>query len=457
MDLDPSALWDFAGEIVGTIRQRPQVQRATVTRIDQEGTVWVQTPGGTEAPASECSADVRPGDEVTLGFEGAHMTITGNATSPPASGKTVRSIVAPAQQAADAAKRVADAIGQHFWHDDNGAHVSSEAGDPEGAQNALWNSLGMLFRAGTANLLAIVTGEDPGVDVYDGGGNDAENIIASFHGSGARVGKTTDSHVEIDADSLDFWVNGRTTSPVFTMLANVEDAPQPGSYYHNTALIDGGDSISIYYDDPDSEYVDYSKATGIAIQRAYDESTGEYTSTFMHLTTVTDSIDSGIAIQNFGSTGSSISLDANEIRLNGYDRVVATAPDGIECVIANPREDDRYGTAQRSTALSLANDTGTAMCYHDFEPGAYLVCGHGYFATSATGARAVALTTTSGSLPNTAAALHERVQAASGGTTHVTVAGVYCPTVAQRLYLNALQASGGALNAQAQMRWVRLL
>lgn len=61
-----------------------------------------------------------------------------------------------AQQALD----VANATGQHFWDDSNGAHVTEATREDfeqnQSGPNSLWNSLGMLFRNGLNNLLAIL-------------------------------------------------------------------------------------------------------------------------------------------------------------------------------------------------------------------------------------------------------------------------------------------------------------
>ena len=93
--------------------------------------------------------------------------------------------VVGASELASEANDIANATNQHFWYDDNGAHVSTEDGNPEGERNSIWNSLGMLFRRGATNLLAILAGgetgeESKGLAVYDGNGNGEENIVARF-------------------------------------------------------------------------------------------------------------------------------------------------------------------------------------------------------------------------------------------------------------------------------------
>ena len=205
MELDPSIMWDFAGEVVGRIRPATSAVPATVTRVDADGTAWVTTGDGMEAPVQQLTSLVEPGDVVDVQWSGSAARIVANGSDPGAGARmvgAVRNVAVAARDLAKGAKAIADATGQHFWADDNGAHISTEEGNPTGAQNALWNSLGMLFRAGANNLLALVTGTDPGMDVYDGAGNENENVVASFRGSGARIGRETESHVDFDYHSM---------------------------------------------------------------------------------------------------------------------------------------------------------------------------------------------------------------------------------------------------------------
>ena len=44
--MDVSTIWDFCGEVVGSIRPKTGYVPATVTRIDNDGTVWAGTTDG---------------------------------------------------------------------------------------------------------------------------------------------------------------------------------------------------------------------------------------------------------------------------------------------------------------------------------------------------------------------------------------------------------------------------
>lgn len=90
---------------------------------------------------------------------------------------------------ANSAQAVANATAQHVWTDDNGLHVTEVEQDEwtdstsEGyhsGMNVLLNALGQLFRSGLNNMLAIISGTDPAIEIYDGEGNEEANVVAGF-------------------------------------------------------------------------------------------------------------------------------------------------------------------------------------------------------------------------------------------------------------------------------------
>lgn len=129
-----------------------------------------------------CGPNVKAGDSVVVSAVGGGTLKAPMVVSSSGSGDRQQAEI-------DAAAEVANATAQHFWYDGNGAHVSTEAGVAEGTQNSLWNSLGMLFRKGANNLMALVTGTSPAVLIYDGTGNTAANVVASFAANLIELGK----------------------------------------------------------------------------------------------------------------------------------------------------------------------------------------------------------------------------------------------------------------------------
>lgn len=111
-----------------------------------------------------------------------------------------------ATQLALGAQEAANAIGQHFWHDEGGAHVTEvteeQWNDQTGplyrsGMNSLWNAQGMLFRDALTNRLAITAGVNPGIAIFDGAGNGSGNILAMLGQNGARIGRDGSSHISI--------------------------------------------------------------------------------------------------------------------------------------------------------------------------------------------------------------------------------------------------------------------
>lgn len=95
------------------------------------------------------------------------------------------------------AEDVANATKQYFWEDNSGVHIASEPEAPTATRNMLLNSLGMLFRRGANNLLALLTGTNPSVNIYDGQGNAESNVLAKFGADGVRIGKSDGTNIEI--------------------------------------------------------------------------------------------------------------------------------------------------------------------------------------------------------------------------------------------------------------------
>ena len=195
---------------------------AEVKRIE-DGTAWVHFPGGEDETPVRMTVNANVGDNVQVRVSGGRAFIIGNGSAPPtddtranyaafaanraqvAADKAEEDAIYAAKRAAEANERaqaaqdVATATSQHFWTDDGGVHVSSEASNATATRNTLWNSLGMLFRKGANILLAITTGTTPSIDFYDGAGNAGSNIIASFGSAGVRIGTANATQIVLDS------------------------------------------------------------------------------------------------------------------------------------------------------------------------------------------------------------------------------------------------------------------
>ena len=190
---------DLARALFGTNKtDAPSVNRisGTATADSENGTVTVQ---------------LEDGDVVELGTIGSGRS--GQTGTIHVQGNSAQVVAAEGwgdsiQSSVDEAVEVANATGQHFWEDDNGAHVTEVTREEwedttsqnyHAGYNSLWNSLGLLFRKALNNLVSIT---QSAVSFYDGSGNNASNVTASFGSSGAQVGKTGQSHLVLDSRDL---------------------------------------------------------------------------------------------------------------------------------------------------------------------------------------------------------------------------------------------------------------
>lgn len=208
-------LWKLADMVLkGRSDAKKASEQATFLRTDPDGTQWVRLPGSSgETPVNgRTLAAAMPGDLVQWSVEDGVLSITGNATSPAVGERKVVETVAPVAEKAESAsvaarlaqsvaesvegiaasaRAVANAVAQHFWTADDGIHITEVTEEQweqsHSGANVLLNAFGQLFRDGLNNLLALVGGTNPGVAIYDGAGNDAENIVASFDGDGMTV------------------------------------------------------------------------------------------------------------------------------------------------------------------------------------------------------------------------------------------------------------------------------
>lgn len=163
----------------------------TATADSSDGTVTVQLEDGDVIEVGTIGS-VSAGDTVTIHVQRGEAQVIASEGWGDAM-----------QAAVDEATAIAEATGQHFWHDSNGAHVTEVTADQwaqsQTGHNILINSLGILLRR-ALNYIAAWTGS--ALSFYDGNGNAASNVTASFGSSGAQVGKVGESHLEMDYRSL---------------------------------------------------------------------------------------------------------------------------------------------------------------------------------------------------------------------------------------------------------------
>lgn len=394
-----------------------------VTRLDNDGTVWVQLHGADEdTPCTSQTAAVRVGDAVTVTIDGGSARVDGNVTRPATDDERAEEAHELAAQAVDEvaevretatatarltaiangiaeqAQAVAQAIGQHFWADGNGVHVTEAEGDPTTEHNILINSLGILLRKAAIPLVSITEGA---IAFYDGAGNAEGNIMASFGPTLARVGKAAESHLDLTATGIKLSV----------LFRNVLE-----------------DALSVSYETVGSRVVTY-------LRIGANSGDGP----------VAAKIGSGSAEVTAGAFtwNGSVSLSTPLAAASG-----GTGSTGFGTI----------ETDDISTAVSVSTATWKSIGSVALGAGDWIVSYNAYFASNATGRRGMLIHTTADA--TTAASLRQggvEVMAVNGGVTMLNGCGVLHLTASSTTYyLNVMQSSGANLNVTGYIRAFRL-
>ncbi len=216
-------IWELADVLSRKARRTEGRIPATYLYTDDEGTAWVLLAGADEPTpvTGMVTADLRRGDVVEAVVGGGTVSVSGNVSSPSVGARVVAAAIAPvsaavtlvseatdaARDIAEAAQHVANAIGQHFWADDSGIHVTHATQEDwntsHSGPNVLLNSVGQLFRDGLNNLVAITTEQGArAISFYDGSGNAAGNITAIFSSAIMRIGYPTGNRVEVTSNGV---------------------------------------------------------------------------------------------------------------------------------------------------------------------------------------------------------------------------------------------------------------
>lgn len=216
-------MFDFAGMLFGGSRTAPDATTVTATGagasdggevgITLDADVTPAEDTGVEGDADQTiidlptSPDVDEGDELIVTLVGDGPLKTPVVTANPGSGDRMRALANSAKTVADAAQAVAEAVNQHFFADTNGIHVTEvtqeEWGESPTGANVLINSIGQLFRDGLNNLLTLTTENGArALTIWDGLGNAASNVLATFGATETHIGMSGAGNVYMANDSF---------------------------------------------------------------------------------------------------------------------------------------------------------------------------------------------------------------------------------------------------------------
>lgn len=264
-------------------------------------------------------------------YDAARDPATG-ALAPNASGESDHvtvEVVAASTELAQEALDAANAIGQHFWADDSGVHVSDEAGVAEGDHNVLVNSLGILLRAAQNNLIGLTP---TGIAIYDGEGNGEENVVATFTGSQIELGRSGNTGTSVSL------VGGR----------GLIEAYQTGNGLSLMSLFDGADWCTLnlgFYDTVSGTPVPHD--TGLTLSEG----------------------PQGDASARFGcglNVAGNLDLEGNNVEFDSGcpAKVTASVSNGQRvCTYITGSDGKRYGLVSALTSLGLWSSGDSAWVW----------------------------------------------------------------------------------------------
>lgn len=289
---------------------------------------------------------------------------------------------AAAEEAAAAAQEVAESVGQHFWAADDGIHVTEvteeEWNDSTGQSyhsgaNVLISSAGQLFRNALNNLLGFVTSPTTGVAIFDGLGNAAANVVGLFTDNGLFLGRSTESHAEIDYHSLQMVDNEGNT---YLFASDLRDRNNQITMTFEADGINSWYLIPYAYDTIDEVTVDGSPVVywqdGDGIEFDVTPSMGQVISITVTVNDGGDTKAYTLGVRGDGVVGGSsavIGIGNVASGSGSYAEGVSTTASGSEAhaqnlgTIANGNNQTamgRYNVADTTSALIIGNGASNA-------------------------------------------------------------------------------------------------
>lgn len=221
VDSDAAFARKLAEVLGGGGEERAKTHRATVSRVDADGTVWVRMLGAdADTPVSASAVTVQDGDVVAVTIENGRATLDANVSSPVTSTAYVEEVRAGlAGDVSAANQRITHVEGDIVTAIHGVAELETLIREYEDGVLVCreGNTIGALVNADGSFDVVAVTWDEDGVPTagealssfgegtvafYDGTGSDAENIMARFGAGGAQVGKDSEPHMLLDSNGM---------------------------------------------------------------------------------------------------------------------------------------------------------------------------------------------------------------------------------------------------------------
>lgn len=217
VDSDAAFAHKLAEVLGGGGEERAKTHRATVSRVDADGTVWVRMLGAdADTPVSASAVTVQDGDVVAVTIENGRATLDANVSSPVTSTAYVEEVRAGlAGDVSAANQRITHVEGDIVTAIHGVAELETLIREYEDGVLVCreGNTIGALVNAdGSFDVVAVTWDEDgvptagaklnnvaaTGMELYDADGNS----IAEFSKNKARIGMVDGQHVEVDSSGL---------------------------------------------------------------------------------------------------------------------------------------------------------------------------------------------------------------------------------------------------------------
>jgi len=233
--VDGNVVQDFIKAIKDEPVDTTRTYSATVSRVDNEGVVWVYLAGSDrETPTASTSAEVKPGDTVTVEWRNNRLYIAGNYSNPSAGVVRVRNVEQVANDANTAAAAAFEAA-NNAQADAERAHIAADEAENYAlsAQRDAQNAVDSANTAGIAASVAQAAAEAAQGDIdeqknyfwhdtngshvlgvetgyrtdIDGDGmriveSSTQAVVSEFSSSLARIGKENENNVTITPTKL---------------------------------------------------------------------------------------------------------------------------------------------------------------------------------------------------------------------------------------------------------------
>lgn len=190
-----------------------------------------------ETAVLPCVGAVKQGERVIVEVDTSGTpTVIGTVGS----GDRTEAAVQEASAVASEAQSLAESVSAHFWHDEQGAHVTSfeqedsaTANGYEALTSASESAAGLLIQrvvAGVRKLLASFT--QSGVGLYDGNGKS----LASYTAGGFRVGADDAMNVNATASAIQLRTGTKTGVSLTASSLDFYDVSEEGHSYNSASF-----------------------------------------------------------------------------------------------------------------------------------------------------------------------------------------------------------------------------